>query len=387
MKIKEIIIEGYKEASTEFATNANLNIVQSTIEKYKQLVNKNQVTGNERNIDWWRKQGWNAFSKFVNDKSQVPTRTQIKRNQVVGKSITLMENNEWLIVIPIDKNASCFHGRNTDWCTAKTHIPDFEHHFYEWDYTLIYCLNKQTKHKWAILIKREDTNWYEIYNQKDNIISGSTFKLETGLDVNNIINIANTKQHQTFISSTKEEYEKSVAKTNDMLQNIGKISERIQKIEKELLFNKNRKLSATYLKCFDKIPEGIPDSILIAGIQKDNNVYSYNDLFKYIPNPSERVQMVAVKIEPTDLRFINNPSEKVLQTAVSMNGRAIAFIENPSEEVQIIAVRENWAAITDIKNPTEEAQLIAVKQRQSLFNYIKNPTPKVVKLYKELTAR
>lgn len=42
MKIKEIIIEGYKEASIEFANNADSNIVQSTIEKYKQLATQNK---------------------------------------------------------------------------------------------------------------------------------------------------------------------------------------------------------------------------------------------------------------------------------------------------------------------------------------------------------
>jgi len=60
MRISELLAEGYKETIAAFnqeAGNLRTNdatIVQQTIDQYKSLVNRNQLQGNERNIDWWR---------------------------------------------------------------------------------------------------------------------------------------------------------------------------------------------------------------------------------------------------------------------------------------------------------------------------------------------
>ena len=51
MRLYELLIEGYKEAQTEFSTGVDASEVTEIINLYKQLVTKNQVTGNERNID------------------------------------------------------------------------------------------------------------------------------------------------------------------------------------------------------------------------------------------------------------------------------------------------------------------------------------------------
>ena len=45
-----------------------------------------------------------------------------------------MENDDWLVVIPLDKDASCFHGKNSDWCTTKINQGNFEDYFYENNY-------------------------------------------------------------------------------------------------------------------------------------------------------------------------------------------------------------------------------------------------------------
>lgn len=330
MKIKEIINEGYKEANIEFAMNANPDIVQSTIEKYKQLVNKNQVTGNERNIDWWRKQGWDAFSKFVNAKYFQPTRTQIKRNQVVGKSITLMENDEWLIIIPLDKNASCFHGRNTDWCTTKNNTSDFEGYYYVANTTLIYCLNKQTGYKWAIAIHEKLPGGYEIYNQNDNKVSTTNFDLDTKLDAQYLVDMAKNEQHQRLISSKREIYKKSVEKVKSVLEDVGILRERIPEIEKELLFTKNADMCELYLDSFDTnydIPEGIPDIILIIGIQVGC------DIFHRLKNPSIKVQKAAIEQDESNIKYIDNPVAEIQIMAFEEDEDVLVYVDNISPEL------------------------------------------------------
>ena len=67
---RELINEGFKEAQAEFAQASSDEQTQQRIAQFRDLVNRNQVQGNERNIDFWRKQGWDAFQQFVSTKSQ-----------------------------------------------------------------------------------------------------------------------------------------------------------------------------------------------------------------------------------------------------------------------------------------------------------------------------
>ena len=72
-----------------------------------------------------------------------------------------------------------------------------------------------------------------------------------------------------------------------------------------------------------------------------------------------------------------NP-EYTLDKQVYNNGELIQFIDNPSEEVQLAAVKENSYSILYIQNPSERVQLIVVKEIPYLIRYMKNPTDKVI---------
>jgi len=55
----------------------------------------------------------------------------------------------------------------------------------------------------------------------------------------------------------------------------------------------------------------------------------------------------------------------------------IKYIENPHQSVQLLAIKGSGANIQYIKNPTEALQLLAVKQKGAYFKYIKKPYPSV----------
>ena len=76
-----------------------------------------------------------------------------------------------------------------------------------------------------------------------------------------------------------------------------------------------------------------------------------------IKNPSEEVQLAAVKEDVYALYHIENPSEALQLFAVKEHYNAISLIENPSEEIQLAAVNQDAAAIQFIKNPSETLQL------------------------------
>jgi hypothetical protein len=72
--------------------------------------------------------------------------------------------------------------------------------------------------------------------------------------------------------------------------------------------------------------------------------------------------------------YFANPSEVVQLTAVKQNGYAIKFIKNPSEVVQLAAVGNNGYAIRHIKNPSEAVQLAAIGNNKLALRWVINPT-------------
>ena len=91
----------------------------------------------------------------------------------------------------------------------------------------------------------------------------------------------------------------------------------------------------------------------------------------------EKTQLknILIKIGETNLEYS-------LEKHVYKNGKLIKFIDNPSEEVQLAAVKKNPYSIQFIKNPSERLQLAAVEQDPYSILYIENPTEKVKQLAK-----
>jgi hypothetical protein len=86
-------------------------------------------------------------------------------------------------------------------------------------------------------------------------------------------------------------------------------------------------------------------------------VYNNAGLIQFMDNPSEEVQLAAVKDDPWAIKHIQNPSERVGLVAVEKIPYSIKYIQNPSQEVQLAAVKKNPYTFYHIKHPTE-----AVKQ-------------------------
>jgi len=121
-------------------------------------------------------------------------------------------------------------------------------------------------------------------------------------------------------------------------------------------------------------------------------------LFEHIKNPTEAVQLAAVKIDAQLIRHIKNPSEAVQLKAVRGHLYAIRYIKTPTKTVKIEAEARRirsmksailsktnlWPELTlGVRNPTEwheiseAAQLLAVEYKPEYIEYIKNPTEAV----------
>ena len=210
-----VLIEGYKEAQVEFGSVAGEEAAKQSIDQFRYLVNRNQVQGNERNIDYWRKQGWDQFSAFVQDRSLERSKTQEKRSKLQGRSVTLHEDPNWLVVVPVDKDASCFHGKNTAWCTTKPFARFFELYFYQDNVDLIYFLRKETGDKWAIAVhqaKIRGDDIIELFDRNDLLITARQFQQQTGFDPEDYIERVAGEDVTSATKVTRGEYQAARAR-------------------------------------------------------------------------------------------------------------------------------------------------------------------------------
>lgn len=85
-----------------------------------------------------------------------------------------------------------------------------------------------------------------------------------------------------------------------------------------------------------------------------------------------------VKKNPRDIKFIADPTEEMQLIAINYDLHLIADIQNPTEKVQLKAVEDYHLAIQYIQNPTEKVQLFVLKKQISYFFNINNPTDNAI---------
>jgi hypothetical protein len=365
IEFHRLLREGYKEAEQEFSAISSKEEAKDIIQKYKSLVNRNQVKDQERNIDYWRKLGWNKFKDFVDKKSEQPTMTQIKRKKQVGRSITLDENDKWLIVVPLDKDASCFHGKDTDWCTTKPFATHFEQYFYDSNLTLIYFIRKSDLEKWAIAYglkttssgqKRADADYF---NKKDQRIDEYSFEEQTGLNPNDYIKKSHGDETLKIISKSRDDrrqFEVDIANDINMMPprtNNHDIEDKLFKIKNPNLTRRYiEKVGYTdkYTKPFMKMAVNVRGSFVLRFLNADDSIKK--DAIKNVPN----------------LIFnLDNVTRDMIKLAVFQDPDIIVSLPAPDKELQLIAVRKKGRSIVNIDDPDREVQLEAVKTSPSVY--------------------
>jgi len=371
MKIYDLIVEGYPDTIAAFNKAADPTQVKTAIDQYRELVNRNQVQGNERNIDWWRTQGWDKFSEFVQSKSTLATKTQVKRKRAVGKSITIKETPEWLVVIPMNHDASCFHGRGSDWCTARPQSHYFDHYFLDRDVVLIYCINKTTGDKYALATHR-DISEIEMFDKADNPITEFNFKDATGFSPTELARLIPHDDER--IQDVKTARRQQMRKILDLIQTWSLDPQPGPEIEQKIIDTKNTDIAAYYVIKLGKERRmggeyydyriKFPEALAMMAVRSE---YALDTLFDdldlsiednpiaYMKDPSDAVKLASVKTDGYSIRGIANPSEEIQLAAVSQNGYAVGEIKNPSPAVQLAAVNKTPGAIRRIQKPTKSA--------------------------------
>jgi hypothetical protein len=327
------------------------------------LVNRNQVQGNERNIDWWGKQGWDRFQQFVDVKSQQQSQTQQKKRANQGESHTIDETPEWLIVVPLDKDASCFHGKDTDWCTTKPTANYFHQYFRDSAITLIYFLQKQTGRKWAIAVN--DSGDAEFFDQQDQHLSQGDFDRQTRLNSQVYIDhVAPGTEVDTKASAARDKMSNEQQKLEKLIRNYGKLDsgENDPQIETLLLRVKDSGLLRQYLKYLTD--QGSVKAELDQNMQT-LIANSAPDKIYTIGNLTDKTVRTAIKLDPKNIRHIKNPSLELVKYTVDQGSDWVFYneINNPRPEVIEYVLSQNPYIIHDYstKDITPQALQIATK--------------------------
>ncbi|ASV44052.1 hypothetical protein PBI_SCTP2_37 [Salicola phage SCTP-2] len=255
MKVKHItqyLFESYKDAQAKFPQEASEEEVNQYLNTFKQLSNTGTISGQEKDIGYWIKQGWNLCKEFVDSKSQEKTKREINKSKKKD-SIIVHEDDEKMVVIPLTKDASCYYGKNTKWCTAADKDNTFNRYFYTRNIVLFYIYMKNNNIKYAASYSKRK-NMFEYFNELDETLNESEFKKQTGL----------SKQH---LLDMYEDYANRIEKTMDL----------------------------------NNAPEEVQIEVM------NDHGLSIID----IDNPTEQVQLAAVKEYGPSIQYIDNPTEKV----------------------------------------------------------------------------
>lgn len=203
LSFKSFIDEDYKTTTAKFvASGIDKGQVDDYIKKFKELSNKQKLAGDEKNIDNWAKKPFSNFKEFVDKKQVEVTKSSVKKDS--GKSIDIttpqQRSDGWNIIIPLDKESSCYHGTGTDWCVSKREHDYFNQYFYSGGINLIFCLNDK-KEKWAITIPTSPGDMDDLLNffdKKDKQITEYEFGIQTKLKFDDII-----RSYKPFIDKIK----------------------------------------------------------------------------------------------------------------------------------------------------------------------------------------
>ena len=262
MRYYELISEDFKSVTKKFIdAGADSAEVNKYITQFKALGTKlNNITDPaDKNIDAWDKRSFADFQKFVtyvrtqatlgSQKKDAGTiidiTTPAQRAEGWRKLLIRKGQVRWNIIIPTDKEASCYHGTGTNWCVSKPNQDYFERYVLEDNDTLIFCLNDQQE-KWAIVchVSRET----EFFNATNTPITQKQFDSATGLNSAKII--------QAALSHAGVDPARAAAKLTSIPYLIKQLKSPDPALERRILVTKNAMWAYKYAHMFK--PGGWP---------------------------------------------------------------------------------------------------------------------------------
>jgi DNA ligase (NAD+) len=247
------------------------------------------------------------------------------KEKAYSESTLVYDGPEGRIIIPKTKEASCFLGKGTKWCTAATKDNLFRY-YNKLDSLYVIILKNGTKFQFHLEAG-------QLMDEKDERIDFGEF---------------DQKNPWVFrvLGVTEEDFHLKVIKDDSFaIQHIKNPSEKVQ----------------------------------LAAVKQDNLS------IKHIKNPTAETRLTALKLNGFSIQYIKNPTEEEQLIAVKTDGGAIRYIENPSKEVQRVANKAKSELNIDISvsrtllNERDKQKLKVIRHKIKLANktYFNSDSPEM----------
>jgi hypothetical protein len=195
--------EGYKEVRAKFGDDS-----EGVIEDFKELLKRNIIKdANEKNIDYWGKQGFDKFKSFVTKMKDVKSNTTLKKERMATPcegAVKVFENDKYVGFFIKNYDASKFMGRefmgsSTTWCVS-TDEPKYFNAVYKGT-NLVYYVSKtlpKTDPEFKIAMVEENGKLIEVRNSKNDSIDKT--------EIWDLIGITNKQFFGIFKEHKRDEY-------------------------------------------------------------------------------------------------------------------------------------------------------------------------------------
>ena len=273
------ITEDFKTVTQKFiAANIPTDDVTTYITKFKTLSTNQRLTGLEKNIDTWGNKSFDEFKKFIDDiESKVTNRGQKKGQKkdsgtIVDITTPKQKAAGWNIIIPTNKEASCYHGTGANWCVSTySQNNQFNKYFIDDSITLIFCLNDK-KENWAIACSLSGSFYPEFFDMDNTSITKTKFNRDTKLKADEIMKLALGHEQVKVVRTTQQ--------NNSMSYVIQHTKTADPELEKKVIDSKNSKYAYLYASHVLKGPFKAGEEV----ISKDAN-YAYNYAYHFLNGP------------------------------------------------------------------------------------------------------
>ena len=252
-------------------------------EEYISIFHKMSNAGilNNRDINNYKSLNdiYNIISNYHNSNKSISKSDKVKK--IKNQSELIYTDDRFIVIKPLTKQASCYYGKGTKWCTSGDYIDNkFDEYI--------------TRGSLYIIIDKSNRN-----------ILGDYVKYK--------------------IHFQDGEYKDDNNKEIDFEMN-PEIKKVVKKIIKELNINPVDlvKFRATNIMFIDNPSE----EVQLNAVKTPQHAF----VIKYIDNPTEKVQMYVVKKDGTLIRFIDNPSDDVQNAAIKQNPTSIEYINQSKED-------------------------------------------------------
>jgi hypothetical protein len=168
-------------------------VADDLIKEFKELVASGKITGEQKDINFWRRRPVEEFEKFLQDRRTLISKKAEKRAVKGGDTINAGTIGNYKVILPVSLNSSAIYGSGTKWCTAGTgdSCKKAFSQYQSVKHAVAYMIPTDGKSpKWGLLFNTNySTKAFDAFDQADKFHTKDEFLNATGIDGNALVSM------------------------------------------------------------------------------------------------------------------------------------------------------------------------------------------------------